>query len=185
MSVSSQITKVLSDFGKNTVLDLDKSLMSKVSKGGGYNPRLRALIKWKFTPAKDKIVMAISMPEYGLAVDGGRRPTEKNGTGELKKNLISWIKRKGLKIDISENKKNKAKTLKNKKVRKAYKQITRDKKIEQVAFLIARKIHKDGYKGNHFFSEVIKDGRIEELKNELSTIIKTEIIINIRDGIND
>ena len=184
MSIDKEIYNLLESFGKETVLDLDKSLMAKVSKGGGYNPRLRALIKYQFIAKSGSISMAVTMPEYGLALDGGRSPTESSGTGALRQNLISWIKRKNLKVNISQRKIDKTTSLKNKKVRKSYKEITREKKIEQMAFAISRKIHKFGYKGNNFIKDVITDGRTKELEDKLSEIFKTDVIISINNGIN-
>jgi hypothetical protein len=180
MSLSSDISDILETFGKTTVKDLDTSLLSKVSKGGGYNPRLRKDIKYEFRSSSTSIQMAIVMPKYGLAVDGGRKPSEKGSEpGELKKNLESWIKRKGIKPNISKLKTAKLKTLKNKTVRKSAKQVTYDKAVKNLAFVFARKIHREGYKGNNFIKEVVKDGRVEELQNKLSELIKTDIIINI------
>ena len=180
MALSKNISDLLEQFGKTTVIDLDKSLMSKVSKGGGYNPRLRKDIRYEFSNTTTSIRMAVVMPEYGFAVDGGRKPSENGGApGELKKNLESWIKRKGIKPKLSERRVAKSKTLKSKTVRKSYKQITYDKAVKTLAFVFARKIHMDGYKGNNFIKDVIKDGRIEELQQKLSELIKTDIIINI------
>ena len=56
---------------------------------------------------------------------------------------------------------------------------TLTKEIKQLSFLIARKIHKKGYDGNQFFSEVINDGRLEKLEKDLMEAAQNEVLIEI------
>lgn len=125
------------------------------------------------------------MPEYGGAVDDKRKPTEKKGVRypakeNLRVQLESWVKRKGIvgRSDLY-------KDLKDRKVK------TRDGKIlsgsakvnrvaKQLAFLMARKIHRDGFTGNQFYTEVINDGRLDKLRSDLTEFYKKEVIIDIQ-----
>jgi len=54
-----------------------------------------------------------------------------------------------------------------------------NKYMKLVAFFIARKIHKQGYRGNHFFTEVINDGRQEilaqKIRQEYGKVIKNNL----------
>ena len=55
-----------------------------------------------------------------------------------------------------------------------------EKKVEQMAYAIANKIHKVGYEGNHFYDEVVNDGRMDKLVAELTVLLKTDINIEIK-----
>jgi hypothetical protein len=179
MAIDNGIKDLLNEFGLNLVNDLRKSLKDK--------QRDRALISnldrsinpsTKF--ASGSLFFTLEMNDYWDAVNSGRGPTVNSGDGSVRKNLIRWIKTRKLKVEISKRKETKAKSLNSKKVKKAYKQQTREQAIEQMAYAIAKKIHKDGYEGNHFYDEVIKDGRIDKLKSDISKLINTEIIIDIQ-----
>jgi hypothetical protein len=54
-----------------------------------------------------------------------------------------------------------------------------DKASKSLAFLISRKIAKNGYKANHFFTEVINDGRQEilaqKIRQEYGKVIKNNL----------
>lgn len=181
MALVDKIEDLLTEFGKQLVIDTQKSLKSK-QRDSSLNSRLSTSIKPQTTYESGKIVFKLTMNDYWDAVNSGRDPTSKGGDGALRRNLIRWIKTRKLKVEISKRKEEKAKTLKNKKVKKSYKKQTYDQAVENLAFVIARKIHKDGYEGNNFFDEVIKDGRIEKLQSEITELVKDDIIIEIRSS---
>ena len=181
MAIDSEIKDLLNEFGKQLVTDTQKSLKSK-QRDQSLNSRLSTSIKPTTKFADGALVFNLTMNDYWAAVNSGRGPTEKSGDGSLRKNLIRWIKTRKLKIEISKRRTEKASTLKNKKVKKVYKKQTYEQAVEQVAYAIANKIHKAGYKGNHFFDQVIEDGRIEKLKSDISKLINTEIIIDIQQA---
>jgi hypothetical protein len=181
MALVDKIEDLLTEFGKQLVIDTQKSLKSK-QRDSSLNSRLSTSIKPQTTYESGKIVFKLTMNDYWDAVNSGRDPTSKGGDGALRRNLIRWIKTRKLKVEISKRKEEKAKTLKNKKVKKSYKKQTYDQAVENLAFVIARKIHKDGYEGNNFFDEVINDGRIEKLQSEITELVKDDIIIEIRSS---
>jgi hypothetical protein len=181
MALVDKIEDLLTEFGKQLVIDTQKSLKSK-QRDSSLNSRLSTSINPQTTYESGKIVFRLTMNDYWDAVNSGRDPTSKGGDGSLRKNLIRWIKTRKLKVEISKRKEEKAKTLKNKKVKKSYKKQTYETAVENLAFVIARKIHKDGYEGNHFFDEVINDGRIEKLQSEITELVKDDIIIEIRSS---
>ncbi len=92
-----------------------------------------------------------------------------------------WIKRRGIKPQPNETRTKKVKALKNKTIKKAVKQQDRAKQIKSIAFAISRNIGKNGYEGNHFYSEVVNDGRMAQLKADLSALLKKDIEIEIID----
>ena len=181
MALVDKIEDLLTEFGKQLVIDTQKSLKSK-QRDSSLNSRLSTSIKPQTTYESGKIVFKLTMNDYWDAVNSGRDPTSKGGDGALRRNLIRWIKTRKLKVEISKRKEEKAKTLKNKKVKKSYKKQTYETAVENLAFVIARKIHKEGYEGNNFFDEVINDGRIEKLQSEITELVKDDIIIEIRSS---
>jgi uncharacterized membrane-anchored protein YjiN (DUF445 family) len=181
MALVDKIEDLLTEFGKQLVIDTQKSLKSK-QRDSSLNSRLSTSIKPQTTYESGKIVFRLTMNDYWDAVNSGRDPTSKGGDGSLRKNLIRWIKTRKLKVEISKRKTEKATTLKNKKVKKSYKKQTYEQAVESVAYAIAKKIHKEGYEGNNFFDEVINDGRIEKLQSEITELVKDDIIIEIRSS---
>ena len=52
---------------------------------------------------------------------------------------------------------------------------------KQFAFIVSRKIKVKGYEGNEFYSDVINDGRLDELNKDVGKEIKLDIV-NIFNG---
>jgi hypothetical protein len=152
------INKIIEDFAIKLVNDLRLSLKNKgVSYGGGQESRLAASIKYKLTYPKDDLKMDVSMNEYWKWVDGGR------GTGPVPSDkILPWVKKKGIARKFAQEKK-----------------MPFDKASKSLAFLISRKIAKNGYKANHFFTEVINDGRQEilaqKIRQEYGKVIKNNL----------
>ena len=178
MAIDKKIDEILVEFGMKLEQDLQDSLASKM--GSGYNARLSGKIKsLPIRHMGDLTEYILQMPLYGKALDGGRGPTKEPGNGALRKNLVDWIKRRGLEVKISQRKQLRAAKVKNKKIKKAVKQRNFEDAVKSLAYAIAKKIHKDGYKGNQFFSEVINDGRLEKLEKDLLEVTQNEVIIEI------
>lgn len=178
MAIDKKIDEILVEFGMKLEQDLQDSLASKM--GGSYNARLSGKIKsLPIRHIGDLTEYILKMPEYGKVLDKGRGKTINDGTGEVKKNLVDWIKRRGLEVKISQRKQLRAAKVKNKKIKKAVKQRNYEDAVKSLAFIIARKIHKFGYKGNQFFSEVINDGRLEKLEKDLLEATQNEVLIEI------
>lgn len=178
MAIDKKIDEILVEFGVKLEQDLQDSLASKM--GSGYNARLSSKIKsLPIRHMGDLTEYILQMPLYGKALDKGRGKTVNDGTGEVKKNLVDWIKRRGLEVKISQRKQLRAAKVKNKKIKKAVKQRNYEDAVKSLAYAIAKKIHKFGYKGNQFFSEVINDGRLEKLERDLMEAAQNEVVIEI------
>lgn len=203
MAIDKEIVALLGEFGKNITIDLKKNLrvrsyehavkaISKSKRKGNSATQVQSRLEASIlaNPVKyvdGGLLFTLSMNDYWDAVNSGRSPTEKSGDGSLKRNLIRWIKTRKLKVEISKRKEAKITNLKTKgkfgkKIKKAYKQQTYEQAVEQMAYGIAQKIHKDGYEGNNFFTEIIKDGRVKQLESEIAKLINTEIIIDIQQA---
>ena len=185
MALGDEIDKILVEFGESTVNDVRANLDAAVSYGGQAS-RLSAKIN--YTPPRNingAIVLQVSMPTYGFILDQGR------GAGNVSKegleSIEKWIVRRGLKPKMSEVRQ---KFAKDRKADKQKKTQNREKAVKQFAYAIARKIQKEGHaqpykdKKLGFWSKVINDGRLEELTARISEVLKTEVIIEINDGIN-
>lgn len=185
MALGDEIDKILVEFGESTVNDVRANLDAAVSYGGQAS-RLSAKIN--YIPPRNvngAIVLQVTMPEYGYILDKGR------GSGNVSKEGIAsiekWIVRRGLKPKMSEAR---TKMSKDRKVAKPIKTQNREKAVRQFAFAIARKIQKKGHSQPYkdqklgFWSKVINDGRLDELTKRISEVLKTEVIIEINDGIS-
>jgi hypothetical protein len=128
----------------------------------------------------------LSMPLYGKALDKGRGPTTKGGNGSVKNGIAEWLRRRNdifKKFEKGNMEYRLAQQAKNKKTSrpsKPLKPLKFEKAVKQFSYIIARKIHREGYKGNQFFSEVINDGRLEQLEKDLIEATQTEILIEIK-----
>lgn len=185
MALGDEIDKILVEFGESTVNDVRANLDAAVSYGGQAS-RLSAKIN--YIPPRNlngAIVLQVTMPTYGFILDQGRGPgnVSQEGIASIEK----WIVRRGLKPKMSEAR---TKMSKDRKVAKPIKTQNREKAVKQFAFAIARKIQKKGHSQPYkdqklgFWSKVINDGRLDELTKRISEVLKTEVIIEINDGIN-
>jgi len=194
--IFSGIEDALNRFGTTLVTDLQGSLRNKGVTFGGNDSKLSNLIRFDIKQTNEGITFQLLMPEYGFAVDGGRGPSEKGSKpGVLKDNITEWVKRKGIvgkfmankpKINLAKQKEQRKKYAE--KLAKGYKPKPRksipgtkfEKAAKQLAFLISRKIHRKGYKGNNFYSEVIDKLDLTKLNKEISQMMNKEILLQIK-----
>ena len=192
MSLNDKIKEALSEFGLELTIDTKKSLKQKLDERASQYGSKKVISRLEASMDKQPpieykggvVTFRFVMNDYWEEVDGGRGATEKSGDGSLRKNLVKWIKTRGLKVEIAKRKQAqidslKAKTKSGKMIRKVFKKQSYEDAVNSMSYAIASKIHKEGYEGNNFFTDVINDGRIEELQKRLSELIKTDIIINI------
>ena len=137
------IQGVLAKFGQKLQDDLIKSLdKKKKNASGGLRQSIQAVPD---VSVSDGIyTYVLSMASYYEFVDEGR----KAGKMPPIDSLIKWVKQKsafgGLEVNES-------------------------KDVRSVAFGIAKNIAKFGIKPSYFFTNVIDDGRLEQLTEDLAT----------------
>lgn len=192
MEIGSSIEKILSEFGINLVVDsrgnLKKKLDERAFKHGGKSvqSRLSASIKSVVGYNSGSIKLSIQMNDYWKVVDSGRNeaPVSKEGQGKIKK----WVQSRGVaeKIRLADlkNRKDKQVLNKTKRKKKTLKKMDFERASKAAAFLVSRSLKNKRLEPTNFFTEVIKDGRLNELKEKLSKVIKSDIIIELRNGIN-
>lgn len=193
-----KVVKILSLFGKKLVDDVRQSARNKGMTYGEGESRLSASMDFKVTKGEDITTMVFFMSEYGYIRDVGRgklgdpaKPprTKKPGgvSKEGQKRITEWVKRKNLVKEFQQStlkarveKQNEAKKRNPNREYKTLKQVSFEKAAIQLGYLISRKIHKNGYKGNHFYTDVVNKIDTGKLSKQISEILKTDILIEIK-----
>lgn len=194
-----KVQKILEIFGKKFVDDVRKSARSKGMTYGGGDSRLSASMDYTVTKdGENKITMVFFMEEYGYIRDVGRGKlgdtptppfTRKSGkvSQEGQKKISEWAKRKNIVKKFQQStlkarvdKQNEAKKRNPNREYKTLKQVSFEKAAIQLGFLISRKVGNKGYKGNHFYTDVVNKIDTGELSKQISEILKTDILIEIR-----
>lgn len=155
------INRILSNFGITLKKDLQKSLVKKGrEKAAKYdsvpndNTNLGDSIRPEIIESDAGLTFNLNLSDYYKWVDGGRKPGKVSRAG--RESIKQWIRQKGIK--------------------------TFEKSIDQVSFLIARKIKREGYKANRFFTDVLKDGRLKDLEEDLKKETGKQIRIILNGG---
>ncbi len=111
---------------------------------------------WVFNKLGKRVQVQLILPKYYGATDTGRNKTDKKGNGALRKALTGaggWISQK--KIVPS-----KGLSVNNKK-------LTSSEANEALGYLIAAKIHNNGFEGTKWFSKHLK-----QFDKELSKVVE-------------
>jgi hypothetical protein len=194
-----KIVSILELFGKKFVDDVRQSAKDKGMTYGGGDSRLSASMDYKVTKGEDVITMVFFMAEYGYIRDVGRGklgdpakpPRSKKAGGvsqEGQAKITEWVKRKKyvksfqestLKARVEIQNKSKEKNKKRKQW-KTLKQISFEKAAIQLGTIISLRIAKEGYKGNHFYTDVVNKIDTGKLSKQISEILKTDILIEIK-----
>lgn len=135
------LQKALKKFGKKTIQRAATLLIN--GKRGYDTGKLMKSLDYDLAVTANAFALKFDYLNYGEYIDKGRGPTRKGGNGSVQKDLLAWVQRKGLR---PRNSKGQYVAWKN--------------KIQQqrsMAFLIARKIHRFGYKGTGFFTNAFKE----------------------------
>jgi len=184
-NITDKIAKVLGEFGvelnNDTRSSLHKKLAERASKHNGRQrtSRLEASIKDSVSYSNGAIKMTLTMNDYWEVVNDGRKPSGVSKDGQKK--IAEWSGVSGLaeKIRI----KDLAARKERQKRKGNLKKMPFERAKKAAGFLVSRALKNKRIEPTHFFDEVIKDGRIEELKTKLTDIIKTDIIIEVRQSI--
>lgn len=144
----SSISQILEDFG-NEVLGKFKSNLERdraIASGALYQK-----MTFRSTIMGTEFHFVLDMGvDYWKAVDEGRGPTKKAG-GNLFNSILTWVNTKAT-FGGFQNVQN-----------------ISDKAVQRgLAYVIARKIHKKGTKGNNFYSSVITEQRLDKLRKDLT-----------------
>jgi len=187
MALSDDIYNLLDEFGTNLKDDLQQSLRDKGVTFGGQDSKLSKSISFEIAQVGKAVTFKLKMPEYGEAVDKGRKAAGVSIEGQ--ESISNWAKRKGIVGKFATSSLNSRIKLqseakannRNRKEWKTLKKPSFEKQLKAVTYLVSRKLQAKGYEGNHFYSEVIEDGRVEKLKQDLALVLKSNIEVEIID----
>lgn len=133
---------VLDNFASYFQNKLQENMMRNGSNASG---KLVNSFKTEVKIGDDTYEVGINLEDYWYYVNNGRGPTKGGGNGSLQAKIEEWIKVKRIVPHVG--------TIKTgKQAGKTYLPT-----IHQLAFLITRKIHREGYKGTHFFDDAKAD----------------------------
>jgi hypothetical protein len=170
------INKILIDFGTDLKEDLQKSLIKKgrekAAKYGSVpndNTNLGDSIRPEIIESENSLTFNLNIADYYKWVDGGRKPGGVSRAGRA--SIKQWIRQKGINPSEIIQKISGSKTA-----------VPFAKAQEQLSFLIARKIKREGYKANRFFSSVLEDGRLKDLEEDLKKETGKQIRIILNGG---
>lgn len=93
-------------------------------------------LKYEIESKNGNYDVYIVLEDYWKYVDEGREPTKNGGNGQLLPKIKEWIRIKPVIPKMRDG---------------------RIPTIDQLAFLITRKIHREGYEGTHFFTDTKED----------------------------
>jgi hypothetical protein len=106
--------------------------------------------------------VSLQLEEYWKAVEYGRKPTQNNGDGQLRRNILEWIKVKPVLPTPYEGK------------------LPTE---EQLAYLISRKIHQLGYEGKQPLKKTVDENKsemLQDIEDALSKDLSEEVVRILR-----
>jgi len=178
------VVKVLEDFGIDTVARLRASIDAKKV---GASGNMRQALDYYVLKTEDFTQFRLNFTDgykykapYAAQVDKGRGPTKRGGSGKVYRSITGtygWISQKGIQPDMTITYKKRTKEG-IKIVAKTFKDIKEAN--ENLAFMIARKIHRKGFKASHFYSEVVTPQLLDKLKTDIRDAFKKDITIILK-----
>lgn len=153
------LTAVLENFAQYFQNKLQENMMRNGSNASG---NLVNSFKTEVKVGEESYEVGIYLADYWYYVNNGRGPTRGGGNGTLLQKIKEWIKVKKIVPHVG--------TIKTgKQAGKKYLPT-----IEQLAYLITRKIHREGYKGTHFFDNAKADS-IAYFQESIDLAIKEDV----------
>lgn len=117
--------------------------------------------KWDIENTENGLILTFYLPEYWKFIEFGRRPTVNGGNGVVYRQILNWIRMKGIQSKVKYDKQG-----------KLYQPTT-----EQLACLITRKIHREGYKAKHPLETAMNNqqANIRQFADTAARILGSEI----------
>jgi len=192
MAVDKEIIKILDEFNLKLAEDTRNSLQTKLDeRAAKYNgKRVKSRLWASVKPISSvfiggKITMKLTMNDYWDVVNDGRKPSNVSEEGQNK--IAEWSDTRGfaekIRITDLEARKQRQSLSERKGKLKTLKKMPFDRAKKAAGFLVARSLKKKRLEPTHFFDEIIEDGRIDKLKEDIATVFKTDVLIEIRKTI--
>jgi hypothetical protein len=145
------VTRIIQNWGNELIKQLQNNLLKNKSNASSS---LSQSITPEITQPATGYNLSIMMQDYWFYVENGRKPTQGGGSGELYKNIYEWIQNKA---DIQ-----------SKIISKSPDRIAATKSL---AYVITRKIHREGTKARPFASPALKQVTTQTLATRISEYI--------------
>ena len=145
------ISNIIQNFGNELIAQMRNNLTK--NKSNASSQLLQSMIGEVTTPPTG-YNLSIMMQDYWFYVENGRKPTQGGGNGQLYKNIYEWIQNKA---DIQ-----------SKIISKSPDTIAATKSL---AYVITRKIHREGTKARPFASPALKQVTTQTLATRISEYI--------------
>jgi hypothetical protein len=145
------VNRILQNWGNELIKQLQNNLLKNKSNASSS---LSQSITPQITQPATGYNLSIMMQDYWFYVENGRKPTQGGGSGELYKNIYEWIQNKrDLQVNV---------------ISKSPDRIAATKSL---AYVITRKIHREGTKANSFVSPALKQVTTQTLATRISEYI--------------
>lgn len=128
-----ELSPKLYDIGLEIALNYKNELRRKNAVASGDLINFQ----WDITPSENGLKLQFFLPEYWRYIEYGRRPTVNKGDGKLQEKILRWIDEKGITPKDGISKKS-------------------------LAYLITRKIHREGYKPRNCLQIALNDSKALE-----------------------
>lgn len=148
------LSMVLAEYGDLLVQNYKYNLTEENAVASG---KLRDSVTYTMRIDDNFIEIGLNLQDYWKWIESGRPPTSQSGNGELRRAILNWIKVKPI-------------------VPRPY-----NGKLpteEQLAYLISRKIHREGYKGRGILKRSVDEINVmmmDDIKNAIIEDIKADI----------
>jgi hypothetical protein len=145
------VSRIIQNWGNELIKQLQNNLLKNKSNASSS---LSQSITPEITQPATGYNLSIMMQDYWFYVENGRKPTQGGGNGQLYKNIYEWIQNKA---DIQ-----------SKIISKSPDRIAATKSL---AYVITRKIHREGTKARPFVSPALKQVTTQTLATRISDYI--------------
>ena len=145
------VSRIIQNWGNELIKQLQNNLLKNKSNASSS---LSQSITPEITQPATGYNLSIMMQDYWFYVENGRKPTQGGGSGELYKNIYEWIQNKrDLQVNV---------------ISKSPDRIAATKSL---AYVITRKIHREGTKARPFVSPALKQVTTQTLATRISEYI--------------
>jgi hypothetical protein len=145
------VNRIIQNWGNEFIKQLQNNLLKNKSNASSS---LSQSITPEITQPATGYNLSIMMQDYWFYVENGRKPTQGGGNGQLYKNIYEWIQNKA---DIQ-----------SKIISKSPDRIAATKSL---AYVITRKIHREGTQAKPFASPALKQVTTQTLATRISEYI--------------
>ena len=144
------ILRIIQNWGNEFIKALQNNLLKKKSKATG---QLYEKIEPSFKQTDTGYKMTISMMDYWKYIEDGRPPTKGGGNGKVYRNIFEWIK---YKPDLQ---------------REIARSPDRIAATKSLAYVITRKIHREGTQPKPFIAPALKQVTTQTLAERVGKYI--------------